>query len=181
MSNKRKSKSTKELIAAARLPERTVDVCLRGDLVSEHQELEAELRQARNEESGNDRLGGSRAGQIAKKVEAIEAEMQESTVSVRLRALPRKRWRALMDDHPPKKGDKGDEAVGVHLETFLHEAARECLIDDDLREAWDDLPLTSGEYDRLTTAAWDLNRRGVDVPKSSLASLITQRNAGASK
>lgn len=179
MSNTRKAKSAKELIKAAKLPERTVDICLRGDLATEVQSLEAELTAALDAEQNDGRLGGKKSKQIAARIEEVRAEMAESTVSFRLRALPRRRWRELMDEHPPKKGDKGDEAMGVALEPFLDAVTPASVVDPELDAAeWAELVdvLSSGEYDRITTAVWDLNRRQVDVPKSSRASLIARRN-----
>jgi hypothetical protein len=48
MSGKSTLKSFKAMMSEARLPERTVDLCLRGDLIAEFQALDAELEQARN-------------------------------------------------------------------------------------------------------------------------------------
>jgi hypothetical protein len=45
MSGKSTLKSFKAMMAEARLPERTVDLCLRGDLIAEFQALDAEFNE----------------------------------------------------------------------------------------------------------------------------------------
>jgi hypothetical protein len=71
------------------LPERTVEICLRGDLVAEHQQAERELERA-EKQAGNS-LAGNGAAEIAERIQALEAEMQENVYEFRLRGLPKRR------------------------------------------------------------------------------------------
>jgi hypothetical protein len=47
VSGKATLKNFKTMLAEAKLPERTVEICLRGDLVAEHQQAERELERAK--------------------------------------------------------------------------------------------------------------------------------------
>jgi hypothetical protein len=176
----------KSLIAAAKLPERTVPICLRGDLVAEHEELDRQLEEANRRDS--DSLAGSGAGDLVDQIEALQEEMRAATVTFRLRALPKPRWRALLAEHPPRrdaddKPDPEDAAIGVNQETFWDAIARACLIEPEVDdETWalmagPDGKLTDRQIGQLADAAWAVNRGDVSVPFSR-AVLQARRSTG---
>jgi hypothetical protein len=81
----------KTMRKAARLPERIVPICFRGDLVAEFQQLERELEEAQSTKTDSLDSG---AGALLERMEAIQAEMRESTYDVRLRRCrTRTSWR----------------------------------------------------------------------------------------
>jgi hypothetical protein len=184
MSGKATLKSFAALLAEAKLPEHTLIVCLRGDLAAEHEALERALADA--EKQGATSLAGSGAGEIVDKIEALELQMREASYEFRLRALRRPVWRALCDEHPPRRSDDTGEIVptdliGVNSDTFYDAIIRACLVDPELDDdQWARLneALTDRQYDELARAAWDLNRRDVDVPFSRAASRMKQSTAG---
>jgi hypothetical protein len=183
MSNTVKSQDAKALIKAAKLPEKAVEICLAGDLLAEIQQLERTLAKQVEDKRTNGRMV-DKSTETAKQIEALREKMAESTITVRLRALPRKKWRALLDEHPPRKGDDGDESMGVNVDTFLEAVLPMSVVDPELdADDWDSLSeaITSAEWDKLTTTVWLLNRTGVDIPKSQLASLTIRKSAGDSK
>jgi hypothetical protein len=176
--------SIKNKIKAARLPQRTVEICLRGDLVAEHEQAERDLEQAQR--TPGDSLAGNGAADIAERIEALEAQMRESTEIFTLRALPqgksprddRPTWRELLDRHPPRRGDDGevvedDRGLLLNTATFYEDLIRMSVVapamDD---EDWSDLlgVLTNKQYGDLSLAAWMLNRGEVDIPFSLAAS-----------
>lgn len=171
----------KALLAGAKLPEATVSICLRGDLVADHEAAERELEQALNATSNS--LAGNGAAAIAERIEGLEAQMQEHTYEFRLRALPRPAWRALVVAHPPRQTEAGEieptDRTGVNSETFYEAMIRACLIDPELTdEQWATLneALTDRQFQDLSDAAWGLNRREVDIPFSRAASRM-RRNS----
>lgn len=195
----------KALLRSSRRAERSVPVCLRGDLVAEFEELDRKLGEAaaRSAAQPNDkRLGSSSvtdAQRLAQQMVALQEQMRESTVDFRLRALTPTRWADLTAEHPPRKGDDGkvldQDATGINMATFFEPLVRESLVTPVLdAEAWDllmgratpteDDPdadqhgLSDAQFDALSSAAWSLNRRVVDVPFSSAASRIL-RNSGS--
>lgn len=187
-----KSKTTKERLKTARLPERSISICLRGDLIADIQELERELEASVKREAGADRLaGGPRAEQkkIAGQIEAKRAEMAEESIAFRVRALkPERRnpddapgWRDLVRQYPPPKDDTAK--LGVDLIPFMGEAIPLSVVspDDMDAEDWetfnDNVP--ASELSKLMTAVWELNTEGVDIPKSLIASVVNRRNSDA--
>lgn len=174
------SKDIKSLIRGAKLPERTVPICLRADLVAEIEAAERDLTEAQR--APRDSLAaGSRVRELAERIEALRERMQEHTISFRLRALPRPRWRELIAEHPPRKGEDGsvderDKYIGVDTSTFYEAMIRACVVepeldDDDWRILLED-SLTDRQFDELATAAWALNRHEVDIPFSLAASRV---------
>lgn len=181
-----RSKSLKDRLKAAKLPERSLQVCLRGDLQAEFDELERQLHAARADTgpAGRRRVGEkSDALAIVEKQNAIREQMAAEMLDIRVRALPRAEWAALIRKYPPQDDHAGDKAMGVNLEGLMAEAIPACVVDptlDDDDWAALDAVLSSADYDRILSAVWDVNRSGVDVPKSRLASLVTaERELGS--
>lgn len=176
----------KTLLAGAQLPERTVPICLRGDLVAVHENLERQLEEAQRRPV--DSLEGNGTGEIVDAITSVEAQMKDATVTFRLRALSKPAWRELLAAHPPRKTDDGEphpeDAVGFNTETFFDAIVRACLVDpvvDD--ETWalmagENGKLTDRQIGRLADAAWSANRGDVDIP-FSLAASRAKRSTGA--
>lgn len=175
-----------ELIRNARLPERTVQLCLRGDLAAEHEALEARLAAARQQNSGS-LAGNPEASRLAADIRALEELMAESTVEFRLRALPRRKWAALVVKHPARTDDAGrvldSDRLGVNVDAFMEAALHQCIVEPVLtEEEWAgfvDEGMTDAQYEQLTDAVWALNRREVDVPFSLAASTILRTSEPA--
>lgn len=189
----------KALLRSSRRAERSVPVCLRGDLVAEFEELDRKLAAAaaaaaaKPNDSRLNTKSVTEAHRIAEQMLALQEQMRHFTVDFRLRALAPKRWAELTAEHPPRKGDDGkvheQDSTGVNMATFFEPLLRESIVYPTLDdEAWDLLMgraepteedpdadkrgLTDAQVDTLSGPAWALNRRTVDVPFSSAASRI---------
>lgn len=170
-------KDFKALLREAKLPEETVPICLRGDLVAEFERLERDLEEAQKRTV--DSLAGNGARPIAQRMEEIREQMAESTVTFRLRALASEAWYDLTEAHPPRVDGDGvvlkRDRLGVNTETFFPALLRKCVIEPALDdEDWAALPtaLTAKQRRNLNTAAWNLNQEDVDIPFSYDASQI---------
>ncbi len=182
MSGKATLKSFSDILGTAKLPEKTVQICLRGDLVADFEELERQLEEAQEARDNSDSLdSGAEVAELSEKIEALRAEMKEETYSFRLRALSRRAYRALIAEHPPRKvvDTEGKESIhdsdgfGFNTDTLLEPLLRMALIDPELTSSqFDDLldRLTDRQFDDLASAAWLLNRQEVDIPFSRAAS-----------
>jgi hypothetical protein len=163
------SKSTyKDMRAKAKLPEGTVEVCFRGDLVAEFQALERDLEQAPKTDSLE-----SGEGAIRERMDAIRAEMRENSYPVRLRGLPGPKYRALTEAHPPRRDGEGkivddDGIYKVNEKTFFPALLRLSVIDPELvtQADWDDFESSLSDYQwsELTGTAYMLNRGPVAIP-----------------
>lgn len=173
------------LLAGAKLPERTVQICLRGDLVAEHEAAERELERA--QKSRSDSLAGNGAADLADRIQALEAEMRANSYTFRLRALPKPRYRAFLASHPPRLEDdklnEQDVTFGFNVEAGFEPLIRMCLVDPELDDdGWSQLmeKLTDRQFDDLALASWYANRGEVDIPFSRAASLSKRVSAAES-
>ena len=161
------------LLAEARRPERTVELCLRGDLQARLEDLERELGAAHESESGV-LADGAEAYRIAGQIQVLREQMKDSTAVFRLRAMTRKAWAELVAAHPPARDDEIEQALGYHPDSFFPALIRASAVDPELTaEQWDRLiddTLTSRQYDDLIDTTLALNRRPIDVPFSPAAS-----------
>lgn len=192
----------KDKLAVARLAERSISVCLRGDLAADFDAAERELKQA--QESPADSKEGPGVGSVIDRIDALREEMLEHTEEFRLRALPDATFHAFKAAHPPRRDDDGtlnatDAQLGFNVETFFDALLKVSVASPDmgvdvdayletLRAGghpvlpdgdWPELMkvLTNKQYSDLTDLAWFLNRGEISIPFSQAASLA-KRNSG---
>ena len=167
-------------IDSAQLAERTLPLCLRGDLVARFEELDRQ-REIADEARGDSLASGSPAREIAEQMEALRVQMRASTKMVVVRALPRKKWVALCEQHPPRRDDDGnvlvaDRATGVNNETFWDPAIKACWVSPELTPAQFkrllDEKVSDRQYDQLATLVFAVNNGDVDIPFSPAASRL---------
>lgn len=165
-------------LKAAKLPERTVGVCLRGDLTGALVLAEAALEAASGQRQ-DQRMTGVSAEQAA--VNEARAAVEAAALPFRLRGLSRPGWTALVNEHPPREGNADDRLMGFNTESFPVALVRACLVDPDVTDDadWDalDEAMTFAQYDELVTTAMEVSRRKVDVPFSSGGSVKTANSA----
>jgi hypothetical protein len=176
---RRPKRDVKAALDAARLPERSVELCLRGDLVAELQELQREMTDAEREEKAAGSLDGGRARELAEQINALREQMLDDTIVVRLRALPRKKKRDLTAAHPPRDDNETDRLVGFNQDTLTAALLRACAVDPLDEEDWARFEevLSDGQWQALNNAVWSVNSQDVDVPFSRRASQILASSA----
>jgi hypothetical protein len=169
----------KQLLRDAKLPERSVPVCLQADLVAEFEAVERSLAQAQRD-TRDSLAAGTKVRELSDRIEALREQMLEHTIDFRLRALSRPAWRKLINEHPPRKAADGSvvdgDNMGVNSDTFFDALLRASVVEPELDDDdWSLLleeKLTDRQWGQLTDAAWYLNRGEVDVPFSHAASRI---------
>jgi hypothetical protein len=176
---KRKPQDAKALIHGGALPERTVAVCLRQDLVAELQTLERELQEAEStRRAGEGSLAsGSASRTLAQEIETAREAMREHTLVFTLRALPRRKFKAMKEEFPPRESNNIDLMGGVNSDAMTDPLVRRCVVEPELDdEDWAELDdkLSDGQWHLLANAAWSINASDVDVPFSRAASRILQ-------
>lgn len=171
------------LLDSARMPEATVDLCLRGDLQAEWETLDRQLAEAKNA-AGRTLAGTSDEGELSRRILDLEDEMSRATVTLRLRGLPRAEFRELSAKHPPRKDNQADRVLQVNQETFFDALIGACLVEPELDEQRLSSLLdkiTDAQFDKLANAAWSLNRKDVETPFSRNVSRSNTSSGGTSK
>jgi hypothetical protein len=168
MSNTRKAKGTiEDILAATKLPEHTVRLCLRGDLAAEHERLEAELAALRDWEPSSLADEDPRRA-AAEAIQAVEASMAESETVFVFRALGRRKYRALMDAHPDPKGE-GMFSADTFPQALIAASCVEPEMDVVDAERLFDV-LNAGQVETLFMGAYIVNEGPTQVPFSKAAS-----------
>ena len=165
------TKTAREILNSAKRREKTVRLCLRGDLVAEFEALEARLADLTIGVGwGN---GDDTTAEVAERLTAIRAEMLEDTVTFTFRALKRIAWDELNAKHTAENGL-------LNVDAFMPELVQACLVEP---------PMTSGELDELYdvindgqrielgNAAWSVNTEATEVPFSERASVVMRARA----
>lgn len=166
-----------DLIRGGKLPEKTFPVCVDPDLVAEYEDLVGRRDTAK--EFGRTSLAGSATPELDEQIADVQKRMEAATIVLRLRALSRRRWRELRDEHPARKAEDGstlpeDMFLGVNREPFLNALVRESIVEPELDAETVDLlldeRLTDGQWDELNSTCWNMNESRINVPLSSAAS-----------
>lgn len=172
------------LVDEAEPLELSVPLCLRMKLVAKYEELER--RRAEAVRVGGDSLagaGGEAAG-IAAEMDALRTQMVDGTITVVMRAMPRKAYKKLAGLHPPRKDEEGNvdnrDFLGINSDTFYDPLIRACwvkpvLSPERLTRILDEI-CSDKQYDELAQCALNVNRAKVDVPFSPAASRLTQNS-----
>lgn len=200
------NRTFRDLMAEAQPAERTVHICLRGDLVAVLQTLEADFEAARTRTRTDSKEDLDPTAGILAEIEARQEEMRASTYPFRVRRMAPVLYRQLRAQHPPRKGDDGefdagDLRLGVNRDTFFPALVQRSVLDPDLTaDEWQALLgdteadaahaaadgrepvaglITFGQMLELFQAAHDVNEAEIDVPFSVAA--LRQRLATASE
>ena len=192
--------------AGVQRPTRSVQICLKGDLVADWEAADRELQRAQEEARSSNSKEAAGLGELVDRVRALEAEMLEHAETWTLRAMPRYVFRALVAAHPPRTGEDGEilaeDRAGIDRSTFPPKLIRASLVTPELDDedcVWlfghsdaererltaegkteeiEDGVLTDKQFQMLEDTAWFLNRGEVNVPFSHAASLATRDSEG---
>lgn len=174
-----------DLKAKIRRPEKSVPVCLAGDLQVQFEELERDLAKAREAPSRGTLAGGSNpeAAEIARQIQALQEEMREHTETFKFRGLTRRDYSNLIAKHPPTDED-AEKGSDVNWETFGVGLIAACCVshpmsEDEAGELVD--ILTAAQYGALFRAANAVNIQELDIPSSLAASAVLQVSRKSSK
>jgi small-conductance mechanosensitive channel len=168
-----------ELLAEATLPERTVRLCLRGDLTGALEQAERELAQA--EATPQTGLSDDRGvPRLRDRVEELRTQVQDKARDFKLRGITSRQWSDLVAKNPPREDTPGDRYLGYNPDGLFDELVALCLVDPALSpEQVTQLAdhISAGQWDLLTDTALTVSRRKVDVPFSPGASDSTPDSA----
>lgn len=164
-----------EVIAGAKLPERTLPLCLRGDLQAEWEDLQRQLTVEQANTADESLAGNPKVLELANRMEAIGQEMASCEVVFRFRGLHSKAYSDLLAAHKAPE-DKQDETVdGLDWQTYPTALIAACAIDPvmsvEKAEALSEA-VTNRQWDDLFQTALAVNRSQVSIPFSLSASAI---------
>lgn len=159
------------MLDTAALPERTVDVCLRGDLYAQWETLNRELEDL---VSGAESMGDPEGAPVLREwIADAEGQMGAATLTLRLRALPKREADRIIVDNPAREGNKVDASVGFNMEAVEVATIRACCVEPELNDArWAKFAavLTASQWRTIMSACDALNYTALDLPFLSAGS-----------
>lgn len=167
--------------------EESTYLCLRPDLLDEWEDANTALNEQQVADAAGARLNSgvsAKTKDLAKKVQALEAQIEETQIKFTLRAATADKWRSLCDKHPPRKDNDLDRYAGYNRDAVMDAAVRLCLVDPVFDEAsWAQFldVCNPSEWNELRAVVSSVNRSVVDVPKSPLASRILAKRGSGSR
>lgn len=175
-----KKRTLAQIVASAKPVQRTVTMCLAGDLLDEHERLEAQLIEASNKATQAGKLNSSgEVKRLAEAVQRCEKAMQAASDDFVFERLPGDAWMKLRDEHPARDGRQ----EAFNLDTFPRAAVSASCVSP---EGMDDPETFAAFWDTLNTAqrlelffsgARAANEEGVSVPFSVTASAVLSTSA----
>ncbi len=170
--------SIDDILKRATPRERTVLVCVRGDLAGEAERLADELARV-SEDWEPDSIAAEHPGRkIAARLKELQKEMREHEEPFRLRYIGDRAYSDLLAAHP---ADNDNEAF--NSETFPRALIAAACVDPVMTpEQVADLfeVINEGEIKKLFDAAWDVHHSTESVPFSLAASALLAGLTGES-
>lgn len=173
-----------EVIAGAKLPERTLPLCLRGDLQAEWEDLERKLTAEQDSTDDESLAGNPKVRELADRMAAIGQEMADHEVVFRVRGLNAKAYSDLISKHRLPEDRREESPDGLDWTTYPAGLIAACAIDPvmtveqagKLSEA-----ISDRQWDDLFQVAMAVNRSQVNIPFSLSASAIRASTEPSSK
>lgn len=160
-------------------------VCLDPDLVGEYERLVVARDAAK--EAARDSLAGGTVVELDAEIAALLEQMQDATVTLVLKSLPRPAFRAFVDKHPQRKDADGKllqpalDGLGVDFDGFFSEFIPASIVspvlDEETLTILLEERLTDQQYIDLALLCWSLNKTSVDVPFSPAGSRRTRTSS----
>lgn len=170
--------SIDDYLAEAKPRERTVMVCLRGDLVGRAENLQDELARVSSDWEPQDLTDVHPGRELAVQLKELREQMKAAERPFTMRYIGDKAYSDLMAAHPAK-----DDNQAFDSETFPRALLAAACVDPVMSEkqvAQLFEKINEGEIKKLFDAAWDVHNSSEMVPFSLLASALTAALGGES-
>jgi hypothetical protein len=166
-----------DLLAQARPVTRTVRLCLRGDLITQRQQLEQELAAARAHDEMSTKAPTAPA--VAKRLRKVEAEQDAAAVVFEVRSIGHRAWDELLDRFPPTEADKERGwGYSAGFPSAAIAASTSARIGDQLEQVTVEQvavmfeKLSDRQYTNLWATVVSVNTGADDIPKSEAATAV---------
>ncbi|MFF2522231.1 hypothetical protein [Streptomyces liangshanensis] len=159
-----------EILKRAKPREKSVFLCLAGDLIAEIDRLERDLSDQGSTWRPESLASSNPAEKIAKKIKAVREQMKRAETEFRFQALGYKMWSDMIAAYPSK-----NENERWDPETFPRALISACCVDPvmngtQVAELFE--VLNEAQRDELAQAAYDVNAEATSIPFSVSASGI---------
>jgi hypothetical protein len=156
--------------------QRTIEI-YPGDVEETLADLNARIAAAVAEERPGEKRMGSKpeALALAEEFDAVVEGAKDRAVRITIKEVPNVVLRQLVDEHPPRKGNKIDEGYGFNEDAFFPALIRRAWVSPEVEpEQFDEwvAGCSAHAWNKLCMAAYELATGEVSLPKSSAVSAV---------
>jgi hypothetical protein len=159
-----------DILAKAKPREKTVPVCLRGDLAGEAERLQDELSRVSEEWEPDDLTSVHPARAIAEQLKATLAEVREAEEPFLLRYIGDRAYSDLIAAHPGQNEQELFDNVTFPRALVAASCVQPEMTEDQVVELFE--VINEGEIKKLFDAAWDVHNASDVIPFSLAASAL---------
>ncbi|MBM9621031.1 hypothetical protein [Streptomyces zhihengii] len=164
-----------EILKRAKPRQKSVWICVAGDLLSEVDRLERELREVGEGWSPDSLASCDPREKIAKRIKTVREAMKKAEVEFVFRSIGDRAWSDLVAAHPPKKQGPGGQQLAWDPDTFPRALVSASAVDPVMTpEQLDELfeVLNEGQRSEMFDCAYAVNTEATSIPFSVTASGI---------
>ncbi|MEU7384011.1 hypothetical protein ACIOC2_20390 [Streptomyces sp. NPDC088337] len=170
--------SIEDILKQAKPRERTVPVCIRGDLAGEAERLADELSRVSEDWEPTDLTEQHPGRKIAAQLKKVREQVRKAEVPFTLRYIGDKAYSDLLAAHPGEDDGKLFHSVTFPRALIVASCVDPVMTEKQAAELFE--KLNQGEIDKLANAAWDVNT-SADIAPFSLAASALLAGLGGEK
>jgi len=162
--------SIEDILAQATPRERTVKVCIRGDLAGRMEELQDELARTSTDWEPSDLSEVHPGRAIAEEMKALREQVKSAEVPFTLRYIGDKAYSDLLAAHPSENENElfNSETFGRAL--IAASCVEPVMSEEQAAQLFE--KINEGEIKKLFDAAWDVHNSSDMIPFSLAASAL---------
>ncbi|MEU1496987.1 hypothetical protein [Streptomyces sp. NPDC005732] len=171
-------KSIQDILKSAKPREKTVRICIRGDLAGEAERLQEELSKVSEDWEPDSLTSVHPARAIAEQLKAVHEQAKDAEEPFTFRYIGDRAYSDLLAAHPGE-----DDGQLFHPTTFpraliVASCVEPAMTAEDATELFE--VLNQAEIDKLANAAWDVHTAADVIPFSLAASALLASLTGES-
>ncbi|MFE6785200.1 hypothetical protein ACFVFF_23375 [Streptomyces sp. NPDC057680] len=161
-----------EILKKAKRRQKSVHLCLAGDLVAEMEKLERQLSEAGDAWSPDSLAAADPRAELVKKVAAARDKVRASYTEFRFQSLGDKGWSDLLAEHPGKEQGHLWDPETFPKALIAASAVDPEMLPEQVAELFE--VLNEGQRTQLFQCAYDVNNEAPGIPFSLSASGILE-------
>jgi hypothetical protein len=163
-------KSIEDILKQARPREKTVMVCIRGDLAGEAERLQDELSRVSEDWEPADLTAVHPGRAIADQLKTVHAQAREAEEPFTLRYIGDRAYSDLLAAHPADNDQEAFNSVSFPRALVAASSVQPKMTEDQVIDLFE--VINEGEIKKLFDAAWDVHNSSDVIPFSLAASAL---------
>jgi hypothetical protein len=162
--------SIEDILAKAKPREKTVMVCIRGDLAGEAERLQDELSRVSEDWEPADLSEAHPGRAIAEQLKAVHQQVREAEEPFKLRYIGDKAYSDLMAAHPSEDANEAFDSEAFPRALVAASCVEPVMSEEQVTQLFE--VINEGEIKKLFDAAWDVHNSSDLIPFSLAASAL---------